>query len=293
MVGLFLLPRVTTVPLLVTPPAEQPQVQRQTDMAQAIAVKTLSILGQLAIVAGMIVIGYWHFDNIKTGIGTATLYLMLPYTSQMTGNVEHVLPAAFMVWAVAFYRRPLVAGILMGLAMGTVYYPLFLLPLWLSFYWERGLMRFSCGVGGVLALLILSLLFTSSDWPMFGEQVRKMFGIWWPHTSGLWGAWGLGWDPVYRIPILAAFVFVALACSFAIWPAQKNLGTLMSCSAAVMLATQFWHGFGGGLFMAWYLPLALMTVFRPNLEDRVAQVVLGEGWFPKRREPVEALDQAA
>ena len=30
--------------------------------------------------------------------------------------------------------------------------------------------------------------------------------------------------------------------------------------------------------MAWYLPLALLTIFRPNLEDRVALSVLGEGW---------------
>ena len=70
----------------------------------------------------------------------------------------------------------------------------------------------------------------------------------------------------------------ALSFTLAIWPAQKNLGTLLSCSAAVMVATQFWHGYGGGLYMGWYLPLTLLTVFRPNLEDRVALAVLGEGW---------------
>jgi hypothetical protein len=80
--------------------------------------------------------------------------------------------------------------------------------------------------------------------------------------------------------VLAAFV--ALSGTLAIWPPQKNLGTLLSCSAAVMVATQFWHGFGGGLYMGWYLPLALLTIFRPNLEDRVALAVLGEGWVPRR-----------
>jgi hypothetical protein len=88
-------------------------------------------------------------------------------------------------------------------------------------------------------------------------------------------------DQVFRLPVLAAFV--AMCISFAIWPAQKNLGTLMSCSAAIMLGTQFWHAHGGGLFMAWYLPLTLLTVFRPNLEDRVALSVLGEGWLARRR----------
>jgi hypothetical protein len=77
--------------------------------------------------------------------------------------------------------------------------------------------------------------------------------------------------------------FVALAASLALWPPQKNLGTLLSCSAALMVAAQFWHRNEGGLYMAWYLPLALLTVFRPNLEDRVALTVLGEGRFPPRR----------
>ena len=44
--------------------------------------------------------------------------------------------------------------------------------------------------------------------------------------------------------------------------------------------------------MAWYLPLMLLTIFRPNLEDRVALSVLGEGWFPKRK-PKFGVVQAA
>jgi hypothetical protein len=48
-----------------------------------------------------------------------------------------------------------------------------------------------------------------------------------------------------------------------------------------MLAAQFWHGYGGGTFMAWYLPLLLLTVFRPNLEDRVAIAVLDKGRWPR------------
>jgi hypothetical protein len=50
--------------------------------------KLVAFLSQLAIVIGIIAIGYWHFNNVKMGIGAATLYLMLPYTSQMTGRVD-------------------------------------------------------------------------------------------------------------------------------------------------------------------------------------------------------------
>jgi hypothetical protein len=60
----------------------------------------------------------------------------------------------------------------------------------------------------------------------------------------------------------------------ALWPAHKNLGTLVSYSAAVMLGAQFWHAHSGGLALAWYLPILLLTIFRPNLEDRVATAAI-------------------
>ena len=237
--------------------------------------KLMAILSQLSIVAGIIFIGCWHFDNIRSGMGAAVLYLLLPYTALMMGRVDHILPAALLVWAVAFYRRPVIAGVLLGLAMGVVYYPFFLLPLWLSFYWHRGLINLIGGVIFSLMLIILSLALTSSDAHHFFEQFRLMFGLWIPGMEGLEGFWDSLEQPyrVYRIPVLAAFV--AISAAMALWPAQKNLGTLISCSATVMLAAQFWHGFGGGLYMAWYLPLLLLTVFRPNLEDRIAVAVLG------------------
>jgi hypothetical protein len=84
------------------------------------------------------------------------------------------------------------------------------------------------------------------------------------HMTGFWAFHA----PVFRIPVAAGLV--ALSASFALWPAQKNLGTLLSCSAAVMVAAQFWQVPQGGLYMAWYLPLLVLTIFRPNLEDRMA-----------------------
>ena len=245
--------------------------------------KLMAILSHLAVVIGIIAIGYWHFNNVKTGIGAATLYLMLPYTSLMTGRVDHALPAAMLVWTMLCYRRPLLSGIFMGLAIGIIYYPLFLLPLWISFYWRRGLVRFMIGLVSVLAIMVIALAFMCADMEAFWQCIKKMFGLMPPQMEGLGGIWGLGelgWKPVYRYPVLAAFI--ALCGSLAIWPAQKNLGTLLSCSAAVMVATQFWHGYGGGLYLAWYLPLLLLTIFRPNLEDRSALSVVDHDWLLRR-----------
>lgn len=246
-------------------------------MVQEATTRTIAILAHLAIVIAMALIGYRHFDNVETGVATGALYLLLPYTAQMTGEVDHVLPGAFLVWAVAAYRRPLVAGILMGLAIGVIYYPLFLLPLWCGFYWRRGLIRFGIGlvVMWIVLVVLFVLVFTSSKLDVFVEQFQQMFG--WSHATGFWQYH----EPAYRIPVVAAFV--ALCGSLALWPAQKNLGTLLSCSAAVMLGTQFWHANDGGLYMAWYLPLLILTIFRPNLEDRVATTALTEGWGFRRR----------
>jgi len=265
-----------------------PEEARQRSWA--VTAKTAAIMSHLAIVIGLVLIGYRHFDNLKTGLAVATLYLLLPYTAQMTGRVDHVLPAALLVWAVEAYRRPLISGALLGLAIGVIYYPLFLLPLWIAFYWQRGVWRFALGVAAMLGLLVLSLIPTSADATMFFDQVKLMFG--WPslmlqHVDGFWSA---DWAP-YIYLVLA--VFAAMACSLAFFPARKNLGTLLSCSAAVMLGTQFWQPQGGGLFMAWYLPCLMLTVFRPNLEDRLAISSLGQSWLEKRRLQLRRGDKAA
>jgi hypothetical protein len=106
---------------------------------------------------------------------------------------------------------------------------------------------------------------------MFWANLRQMFGVRFPVQADA-GVWGEFWRPDYRYPILAAHV--GLSLSMALWPAHKNLGTLVSYSAAVMLGAQFWHAHSGGLALAWYLPILLLTIFRPNLEDRVATAVI-------------------
>lgn len=296
---LFVLPRLLTQKIYERQGEQSadaeaaPPTASQRKAVHIATTRAMAILSHLAIVLGMVMIGYYHFDNIKTGIAAATLYLLMPYTAQYTARVDHVLPAALLVCAIASYRRPSVAGMWMGLAMGVVYYPVFLLPLWFSFYWQRGLLRFASGIAAALLVLVI-ILAVMADFQLdiLISNLRQMFGLRWPIMDNMRGFWRFkGMDPVYRIPILAAFI--VLSASFAIWPAQKNLGTLMSCSAAVMLSTQFWHAHGGGLYVAWYLPLLIMTIFRPNLEDRVALSVLGKGWLPRRRLGRRPIEQAA
>jgi hypothetical protein len=256
--------------------------QRRRQLIRETTNRSVAIFGHLAVVFGIVLVGYRHFDNIQTGVAAASLYLLLPCTALMTSRVDHVIPAALLVWAVQSYRRPVASGVLIGLATGLIFYPLFLLPLWCGFYWRRGLWRFLIGIGVALLAVMICLAVTPGGLGSLADQLKQIFS--WTSTlpEDLAGFWNPQYhDPVFRIPVIAAFV--ALCVGLALWPAQKNLGTLLSCSAAVMLAVQFWHPYQGGLYAAWYLPLLLLTIFRPNLEDRVAPSAVSEGRIRRRK----------
>jgi hypothetical protein len=283
---MYLLPRVSTQTVIdqsaEEPASTQAERQQRRQEISEVTARVMAILSHVLIVSGIVLIGAWHFDNLTAGIGAATIYLLLPYTALRTGSVVHCLPASLLVWAVVLYRRPLVAGILIGLASGTIYYPIFLLPLWCSFYWERGVKRFLTGVLVAIAALVLTLALTTDSTDRFVAHLTQMFGVRLPRTENLQGIWREGfWNPLYRLPILIGFI--ALAVSFVAWPPRKHLGTLISCTAALMVGTQFWHAHDGGIYVGWYLPLLLLTIFRPNLEDRVAIATVAESWWKSRQ----------
>ncbi len=256
-------------------PKDIPQEQVARALIRRAITRSTAVLAHLAVVIGLILIGYRHFENWHTGIAMASLYLLLPYTAQTTPRVDHVVPGALLVWAVEAYRRPGIAGMLVGLAAGLIFYPLLLVPLWCGFYWQRGRWRFLIAVAAVLVVMTLSLLLVSRDRETFVAQVRQMYavedllGVFQakPLPERIVGFWQFH-SSYYRIPVFVAVV--VLAGSLAIWPPQKNYGTLLSCSAAIMLAWQFWHMPAGGTYLNWYLPLVILTIFRPNLEDRIA-----------------------
>lgn len=291
---IFRIPRIVTQQVIRAGPSveeeesnEPSEGQEEMRIREATA-RGVAILSHLLIVFGIIASGHWHYENVTAGVAAATMYLMLPYTALWTGSVEHALPASLLVWAVVLYRRPMLAGMMVGLASGIIYYPAFLIPLWCSFYWERGVKRFVTGVLLMIAMLLVAMALTATNVDDFVAHLMQMFGIRLPTLPVRQGIWKL-WDPSYRYTLIV--VFVLLSFSFVVWPAQKNLAALISCSGAIMLAAQFWHAYGGGVFIAWYLPLLLLTIFRPNLEDSLAVTKVPEGWWAKRQRT--KLDKAA
>jgi hypothetical protein len=231
---------------------------------ETVTARVMAILAQFAIVVGLFALGYRHFGDAGLGIGMAALYLLLPCTAYQAGELNHVLPAALIVWALVAYRRPVAAGVLLGLACGTLFFPVFLLPLWAAFYGRQAAPRFGAALAVVGTLLVGGMVLISGNPDVF---VRQTFG--WVNWTALEFRAGPGagfWsthNTAYRIPVFVAFAIVLVVLS--VWPRRKNLEHLMASSTAIIVGTQFWYPQEGGVYLLWYLPLLLLVVFRPRL----------------------------
>src|SRR4029079_5110378 len=131
------------------------------------------------------------------------VYFLMPSGVLGIGHWGHAWPMALMVWAVFAYRRPMVAGALLGVAAGSVFFPIWTVPVWLSFYRGRGAARF----GSAFVLAVVSYLFiVGLVLALNGEGPPRnppewTQPTWWPwyENKDLPSVWqGVGW--VYRIP---------------------------------------------------------------------------------------------
>lgn len=258
-------------PLLYAPIGDQFAVQEQ-------AARALAVLAHLLVILGLVLVGRNLFGDVQLGLAMATLYLLLPCTAYDVGEVNHVLPSALTVWALVAYRRPMVSGILLGLACGVMFFPVFLLPVWAAFYGRRGAWKFGTAlllVAGVV-LGIAALTSPGSD-----SFVRRTIGtihleemLSFEAPMGELGFWTTELR-YYRIPVIVTFFVLLGALTF--WPRKKDLEHLTAASAAIIVATQFWYPTQGGVYLLWYLPLLLVVVFRPRLVHLQTQTALAEG----------------
>lgn len=239
------------------------------------AARAMAFLSHVAVLLGLIAIGRWHFSDTNIGLAMGTLYLLLPVTAYDVTKVNHLLPAALIVWAIAAHRNPTIAGGLLGLACGTLFFPVFLLPIWMAFYWKRGAFKFGSALVITGAILLGSLVLTSADSLSFKRQALGSIDwsvLKFQADEGI-GFWSL-YNPAYRIPVFATFM--VLLVSLSIWPLKKNIETLLANSAAIIVATQFWYPDRGGTYVLWYLPVMLVVTFRPRLANIATDANEGE-----------------
>lgn len=251
--------------------------------AERIAAQTMTIIAHMAIIMGLLFVGSRHFGDLQLGLAMATLYLLLPCTAYEVGEINHVVPTALIVWAIAAYRHARAAGILFGFACGTLVFPIFLIPLWFSFYGRRQGFRFLQMVAIPISLFLLGYIFSAPDWETMKVEILTQmdWSIFSVHDRENQGFWSI-YPAQYRISVFAAFL--ALIGVLTIWPQKKDLGHLIASSTAIIMAVQFWYPDQAGVYVLWYLPLFLMVVFRPWLTHLLPPDTVRA---PSERESVE------
>ena len=248
-----------------------------------VATRIAALVTHIALVVALLIMGWKLFGDLHLGVAMGTLYVLLPCTAYNVAQVNHLLPGALILWAVVAYRNPFISGGLLGLACGTLFFPVFLLPLWLTFYGRRNALRFGAALAAVWAVLLLSLAFTSASYDSF---VRQVFGLVdWSmlrfaglDSTGVWA----GVASVYRVPVFV--LFLVLVGVLSLWPRKKTLEPLLARSGAVVAGTQFWYPHEGGVYLLWFVPLLLAVMFRPVLTPLVPPPTARWPWLrrPKR-----------
>lgn len=238
----------------------------ETRNTELLVARILVVVAHLIVVLGLLYIGRQHFASLQLGFAMVCLYLLLPCTAANVHKLSHVLPAACLIWAIASYRRPTVAGVLLGLACGTLFFAVFLLPLWAVFYGRKGALRFGVSVLAIVAVLATCLMMISGDADSFYNRVVM---------STNWTVYRLLDDTLsisqtsvsqllIRIPMAA--VFFVMLTAMTVLPRPRNLENLLANSTALVVAAQMWYPDDIGTYVQWYMPLFLLVVFRPRLD---------------------------
>jgi hypothetical protein len=193
--------------------------------------------------------------------------------------ISHIAPPAMTLCAFAFLSRPMTAGVLLALAAGVGFYPAFMAPAWLGYYWNRPRERWSflggfvptaAAIGGAVLLLSRPAggrgLIGTILWDTFGHHTDpRGYGA---SPFGFWGqrAGIRGWlmNPLigesgFTTPVFLLFLALVLAC---FWKARgKQPQQLALLTAAVAIAASLLKIHPTGTYVAWYYPFLLLGLF--------------------------------
>jgi hypothetical protein len=189
---------------------------------------------------------------------------------------SHIAPAAVTMAAFAALTRPWLAGALLSTAMATLFWPAFLFPAWLGYYWRNIAKARAFVLGFVIASLLLGVpvllrseaiegrgvLSTVLHETQGHQQDPKAYG------SSPFGFWGLrgGIRAVLRDPIVTGqpntspmfLLFAAFVVGSFFLARGRTEVQLALLTGALAIAAQLWKVHGGGVYVAWYYGFLLL-----------------------------------
>jgi hypothetical protein len=193
--------------------------------------------------------------------------------------ISHLAPTAMTLVAFALLPRPLFSGVALALAAGVGFYPAFMAPAWLGYYWHQPASRRLFATGFVVTCLaiggtVLLLSQPGGERGLVGTIVFDTFGH---HTDPAhYGAspfsfWGQrrgvrGWlnKPLlagssFTAPFFVAFIALSIG-AFAL-ARRRHAHQLALLAAMVAIGASLLKIHPTGTYVAWAYPFLLLGFF--------------------------------
>ncbi|HEX6162422.1 MAG TPA: hypothetical protein VFZ31_03585 [Vicinamibacterales bacterium] len=198
--------------------------------------------------------------------------------------VSHIVPASVTLVAFRYLDRPALAGALLAAAAAFGFYPAFMFPTWLGYYWgdsRKAAWQYVIGFGmvclavggwvlfasrpadgmGLVATIVRDTLGHQTNPEVYG---RTPFGFWGQQT----GVWRWLIQPMTGESAMLSPFFL-LYCSFlvATMVMARNAGVvgLALLTGAVALGANIWKINATGAYLAWYYPFLLIGTLGPGI----------------------------
>ena len=203
--------------------------------------------------------------------------------------VSHIAPMAVTLLAFMVLDRPLLAGALLAVGAGVLFYPAFFFPIWLAWYFfsGKGAPRFAAGfvmAGLVIATVVvaftptgpdenaLSLFLESTLEHQEGTGPREYGGSefsFWTYQPGL--------SAVFQTPMFGesslfklSFILFATFCLTLSYLARgRSVAQLAGLTAAAAAAVQLWKTHATGSYVEWYLPFLMLALLAQRPDESV------------------------
>ncbi len=226
----------------------------------------------------------------EVALGAVVVFAATPYISGLGGEqasimgltyVSHMGPTAVVLAAFALLPRPLASGAMLAAAGGVLFYPAFMFPAWLGWYfWKDRRRAFAFFVGFALmaaAIVALIVLFTPASGDqgpiaLFLESTLEhqeglgqrqygasTFSFWGthPNLASFWQAPLIGTGSLFKPSFLIYALFVVTTFFLVRGRSDAQLAGILASLAA---SVQLWKTHATGSYVEWWLPLLLISI---------------------------------
>ncbi|HYN08765.1 MAG TPA: hypothetical protein VES67_15400 [Vicinamibacterales bacterium] len=271
-----------------------PSYVRPPVMATQLACFTFYVVGLVALYAVV-----RRFADTSLALGAVALFASSPYVLGLGGSrevitglpfISHIAPSAVMLAALALVSRPTIAGSLLAIAAGILFFPVFVFPLWLGWMiaHRAGAVRFTAGfLATGVAIAAFVVLFTHAPpgtraVSLFLESTLEhqegvgpkaygasQFGFWGthPNLAAFWQTPLFGGTSLFK-PTFIVYAMLAIAAFFIPLARPRSIVQLAALTAMLTAAVQLWKTHAAGSYVEWYYPFLIVALLLAGQDAR-------------------------